>query len=98
MRELDNVMDDFMNKRLGRGNIYYGKRKSDFYGEEPGSSGRKADAARRDLSEDYKGGGWSDIRRMARRVPGFRPPGVDTVAPSETLQQTPETRSSADED
>jgi hypothetical protein len=74
MRELDFVIDDFLNKRLGNGDIYYGKRKSGFHGEAPGMDGRKAEPAVRDRSEDYRGGGWSDIRRMARRLPDFRPP------------------------
>lgn len=83
--EMDNVIDDFLNNRLGRGHIYYGKRKSGFYREVPGSEGRKSDARARSADEDYKGGGWTDIRRMARRVPGFRPPGqpVEDVSAAE---------------
>lgn len=73
MREVDYVIDDFLNKRLGNGDLYYGKRKSGFNGEAPGEAGRKAVPEVRDRTEDYRGGGWSDIRRMAKRVPDFRP-------------------------
>ena len=55
--EFDNVMDDFMNKRLGGGEIYYGARTSKFYGED--------DRVRSNEEfGKYEGKGYSDRRRM----------------------------------
>lgn len=51
--ELDAFVDDATARRLGNGAAFYGKRKSNFYGEN--DSGRKADRNVADNSEDYRG-------------------------------------------
>ena len=51
--QLDKFVDDAANKRLGNGHIYYGKRKSDFYGTE--DPGRKSDPNEYNREEDYVG-------------------------------------------
>ncbi len=53
--ELDNTIDDFANKRLGNGANFYGKRKSNIYGE--GDVMRKRDSRSFDREEDYTGPG-----------------------------------------
>ena len=53
--ELDNTIDDFANKRLGNGANFYGKRKSNIYGE--GDAMRKRDSRSFDREEDYTGPG-----------------------------------------
>jgi hypothetical protein len=52
-KELDAFMDDASARRLGNGAAFYGKRKSNFYGE--GDKMKKEDPQRVDASEDYMG-------------------------------------------
>ena len=79
--ELDNTIDDFANKRLGNGANFYGKRKSNIYGE--GDAMRKRDSRSFDREEDYTGpGGGSyfvlskerDAQVAAPPRRGHRPP------------------------
>lgn len=49
LSNLDDVVDDFYNKRMGNGEVFYGKRKYK-------PSGR--------VAHDYNGGGLSDWRKM----------------------------------
>jgi len=51
--ELDSFVDDAINRRLGNGAQYYGKRKSAFYGE--GDSKKKVNRKKFDPTEDYRG-------------------------------------------
>jgi len=51
--ELDAFIDDASARRLGNGAAFYGKRKSNFYGE--GDKNRKADRNAPDPTEDYQG-------------------------------------------
>uniref|UniRef100_A0A6U2SK75 Uncharacterized protein n=1 Tax=Leptocylindrus danicus TaxID=163516 RepID=A0A6U2SK75_9STRA len=51
--ELDNFIDDATSRRLGNGAAFYGKRKSNFYGED--DAGRKKDSNVADHTEDYQG-------------------------------------------
>eukprot|EP00568_Trieres_chinensis_P004499 CAMPEP_0183307694 /NCGR_PEP_ID=MMETSP0160_2-20130417/18736_1 /TAXON_ID=2839 ORGANISM="Odontella Sinensis, Strain Grunow 1884" /NCGR_SAMPLE_ID=MMETSP0160_2 /ASSEMBLY_ACC=CAM_ASM_000250 /LENGTH=152 /DNA_ID=CAMNT_0025471335 /DNA_START=104 /DNA_END=562 /DNA_ORIENTATION=+ len=51
--ELDAFVDDATSRRLGAGSNFYGKRKSNFYGES--DKGRKKDRSTPDPSEDYQG-------------------------------------------
>ncbi|CAJ1954379.1 unnamed protein product [Cylindrotheca closterium] len=51
--ELDAFVDDATSRRLGAGASFYGKRKSNFYGEN--DSGRKRDRTVADPTEDYRG-------------------------------------------
>lgn len=51
--ELDAFMDDASARRLGNGAAFYGKRKSNFYGES--DKNRKADRSIADPMEDYQG-------------------------------------------
>ena len=56
--EFDAVVDDFLNKRLGGGEIYYGARESKFYGEEDRTRSKQEFGK-------YQGKGYSDSRRIA---------------------------------
>mmetsp|Transcript_43882 Transcript_43882/g.105889 ORF Transcript_43882/g.105889 Transcript_43882/m.105889 type:complete len:143 (+) Transcript_43882:41-469(+) len=51
--ELDAFVDDATSRRLGAGASFYGKRKSNFYGEN--DTGRKRDRNVVDPTEDYRG-------------------------------------------
>lgn len=51
-KELDNFMDDASARRLGNGAAFYGKRKSNFYGEN--DKFKKTDPDRADPTEDYQ--------------------------------------------
>jgi len=51
--EMDSFVDDAINRRLGAGAQYYGKRKSSFYGA--GDKGKKKDRNVFDNEEDYRG-------------------------------------------
>jgi hypothetical protein len=51
--ELDAFVDDATSRRLGAGASFYGKRKSNFYGDN--DKGKKRDRTRADPSEDYRG-------------------------------------------
>ena len=53
LKELDNFADDAMGRRLGQGAKFYGKRKSNFYGEDDPL--RKSDAGSFNSEEDYSG-------------------------------------------
>ena len=53
LKELDNFADDAMGRRLGQGAKFYGKRKSNFYGEDDPL--RKIDAGSFNSEEDYSG-------------------------------------------
>jgi len=55
MQDLDDFMDDASSRRLGNGAKFYGKRKSNFYGEE--DSMRKSDPRADNAEEDYAGPG-----------------------------------------
>merc|ERR1719198_2107177 len=59
--EFDAVVDDFLNKRLGGGEIYYGARQSKFYGDDD-----------RERSNEefgkYQGKGYSDRRRLEEKL------------------------------
>ena len=59
--ELDAVVDDFLNKRLGGGEIYYGARESKFYGEEDRTRSKQEFGK-------YQGKGYSDSRRIAEKL------------------------------
>ena len=50
LKELDNFADDAMGRRLGQGAKFYGKRKSNFYGEDDPL--RKSDAGSFNSEED----------------------------------------------
>ena len=50
--ELDAFVDDATSRRLGAGSAFYGKRKSNFYGES--DKGRKLDRDQPDPTEDYQ--------------------------------------------
>lgn len=50
--ELDAFVDDATSRRLGGGAAFYGKRKSNFYGN--GDKGRKMDRDMPDPTEDYQ--------------------------------------------
>jgi hypothetical protein len=52
-KELDAFVDDATNRRLGNGWRYYGKRKSNFYGDD--DVGKKIDMDLPDPTEDYQG-------------------------------------------
>lgn len=52
LQEIDNFMDDASARRLGNGAAFYGKRKSNFYGEN--DKNRKADSFTPDPTEDYQ--------------------------------------------
>ncbi|EEC50947.1 predicted protein [Phaeodactylum tricornutum CCAP 1055/1] len=52
-KELDAFMDDATARRLGNGAAFYGKRKSNFYGEQ--DKNRKRDRSMSDPMEDYQG-------------------------------------------
>ena len=49
--QLDAVVDDAMNHRLGNGTTFYGKRRSNYYG--PTDPNRKVLVNRFDPTEDY---------------------------------------------
>jgi len=49
--ELDSFVDDATNRRLGNGSAFYGKRKSEFYGEN--DKGKKKNKKMADNTEDY---------------------------------------------
>lgn len=51
--ELDAFMDDASARRLGNGAAFYGKRKSNFYGEQ--DSMKKSNPRQPDPTEDYQG-------------------------------------------
>lgn len=51
-QELDNFMDDASARRLGNGAAFYGKRKSNFYGDN--DSMKKSDPQSFDPTEDYR--------------------------------------------
>ena len=51
-QEIDNFLDDASARRLGNGAAFYGKRKSNFYGEQ--DKNRKTDAFTPDPTEDYQ--------------------------------------------
>lgn len=51
--ELDAFVDDATSRRLGNGSKFYGKRRSNFYGEN--DKERKKDRKIADPSEDYQG-------------------------------------------
>jgi len=53
LKELDAFVDDAANRRLGQGAKFYGKRKSNFYGEQ--DEMRKKDPNMPDREEDYSG-------------------------------------------
>lgn len=53
MEELDAFVDDATNRRMGNGAAFYGKRKSEFYGEN--DSMKKKDKKESDPLEDYQG-------------------------------------------
>lgn len=59
--EFDAVVDDFLNKRLGGGEIYYGARESKFYGEEDRTRSKQEFGK-------YQGKGYSDSRRIAEKL------------------------------
>jgi len=52
-QELDNFVDDATSRRLGNGAAFYGKRKSNFYGED--DVNKKQDSKIADPTEDYQG-------------------------------------------
>jgi hypothetical protein len=63
----DDVMDDFMNKRMGNGELFYGKRKFKPSGR-PGTEGKydgmgMSDKARIDMKRQYR----DEIRERAMR-------------------------------
>ena len=49
LKNFDDVMDDFFNKRMGNGEVFYGKRKYKPSGK---------------VEANYNGGGFSDFRKM----------------------------------
>lgn len=49
----DDIVDDALDRKLGNGASFYGKRKSNFYGGDDPM--KKKDPRKRDDSEDYKG-------------------------------------------
>lgn len=51
-QEIDNFMDDASARRLGNGAAFYGKRKSNFYGEQ--DKNRKTDPGQADPTEDFQ--------------------------------------------
>jgi hypothetical protein len=51
-RELDNFVDDATSRRLGNGAAFYGKRKSNFYGDK--DKNRKTDPKKADPLEDFQ--------------------------------------------
>jgi hypothetical protein len=51
-QELDNFLDDATARRLGNGAAFYGKRKSNFYGEK--DKNRKSDPMKPDPLEDFQ--------------------------------------------
>lgn len=51
-QELDNFMDDASARRLGNGAAFYGKRKSNFYGDKDAM--KKSDPQKFDALEDYR--------------------------------------------
>eukprot|EP00542_Grammatophora_oceanica_P009566 CAMPEP_0194033508 /NCGR_PEP_ID=MMETSP0009_2-20130614/6180_1 /TAXON_ID=210454 /ORGANISM="Grammatophora oceanica, Strain CCMP 410" /LENGTH=172 /DNA_ID=CAMNT_0038674217 /DNA_START=8 /DNA_END=526 /DNA_ORIENTATION=+ len=53
MEEMDAFVDDATSRRLGNGDKFYGKRKSNFYGEK--DAGKKKDRNVPDPTEDYQG-------------------------------------------
>jgi hypothetical protein len=53
LEEMDNFADDAVNRRLGNGAKFYGKRKSSFYGED--DENRKADPSVASDEEDFRG-------------------------------------------
>ena len=59
--EFDAVVDDFLNKRLGGGEIYYGARESKFYGEDDRTRSKKEYGK-------YQGKGYSDRRRIDEKL------------------------------
>ena len=59
--EFDAVVDDFLNKRLGGGEIYYGARESKFYGEDDRTRSKQEYGK-------YQGKGYSDKRRIAEKL------------------------------
>merc|ERR1711957_445503 len=50
-QKLDSFVDDATNRRLGNGSAFYGKRKSEFYGEN--DKGKKKNKKMADNTEDY---------------------------------------------
>ncbi|GKY99365.1 hypothetical protein MPSEU_000891300 [Mayamaea pseudoterrestris] len=78
--ELDAFMDDASARRLGNGAAFYGKRKSNFYGEK--DKNKKSNKDVFDASEDYQGpsssgyfswmpdetGQWRPVSRMKNQV------------------------------
>ena len=60
-KDVDAVLDDFMNKRLGGGEIYYGARQSKFYGEEDRQKSQQEYGK-------YEGKGYSDKRRLEEKL------------------------------
>jgi glycine/D-amino acid oxidase-like deaminating enzyme len=52
-QEIDAFLDDASARRLGNGSAFYGKRKSNFYGEQ--DKNRKKDRTSADPLEDYQG-------------------------------------------
>ena len=64
---LDDFVDDAMDRKLGNGDKFYGKRKSNFYGA--GDEGKRAFEG--DSSEDYAGprtGGYFQLDSEGRPV------------------------------
>ncbi|KAG8462882.1 hypothetical protein KFE25_001655 [Diacronema lutheri] len=49
----DDIVDDALDRKLGNGASFYGKRKSNFYGA--ADTMKKADPRKRNDEEDYKG-------------------------------------------
>mmetsp|Transcript_20345 Transcript_20345/g.29420 ORF Transcript_20345/g.29420 Transcript_20345/m.29420 type:complete len:152 (+) Transcript_20345:140-595(+) len=62
--ELDAFVDDATSRRLGAGSAFYGKRKSNFYGDE--DTGKKQDRSTPDPTEDYQGPSNSGYFQWAR--------------------------------
>merc|ERR1712039_391679 len=77
MQDLDDFMDDASSRRLGNGAKFYGKRKSNFYGED--DSMRKSDPRKDNAEEDYSGpGGGSYFVLSKERDEKGRPMGFLT--------------------
>jgi hypothetical protein len=53
MQGLDDMVDDALDRKLGNGASFYGKRKSNFYGSRDGM--KKSDPRKANPEEDYRG-------------------------------------------
>jgi len=53
LQGLDDMVDDALDRKLGNGASFYGKRKSNFYGNNDAM--KKKDPRKADASEDYRG-------------------------------------------